>query len=138
MSEEAKREGRDLRKVLPWIFGFPNVLEPTQRKRGPGNLLDPRPAEPNTTYFALRFAIRLEEGEEPAAAMRNACNDVFDGKSANADEKTLRRWLLKEFDLTEWPSNADDWKAVAREHHQSRFEFLADYWKEAKSRETLS
>jgi hypothetical protein len=113
MSDQAKESG-DLGRVLPWIFGFPSVLDPTQRKRGPGNLLDP--LGPDRSWFALRFAIRLENGERLSAAMQNAANDVFDGINANADEKTLRRWLLKEFDLKDRPSNVGEWKAAAREH----------------------
>jgi len=39
-SREAK-ESRDLRKILPWVFGFPSLFDTGKRKRGPGNLLDP-------------------------------------------------------------------------------------------------
>ena len=134
MSDEASNEGRDLRKALPGIFGFPNVFEPTQRKHGPGNLLDPYSIEPDTTSFALQFATRLEKGETPSAAMRNAC-DVLKGKDADADEKTLRRWLLKEFDLKEWPSNADAWKATANITVRTLNSFRITG---TKSRETLS
>jgi hypothetical protein len=123
LSDEAKKEGRDLRKALPWIFGFPNVLDPTQRKRGPGNMLDPE-GDPDRMKFAFKFAIRLERGQQPAAAMSDACNDVFDGKNDSADEKTLRRWLLKEFDLKKSPKSAEEWKKVAREHFSSIAEDL--------------
>jgi hypothetical protein len=125
MSDKARKEGRDIRKALPWIFGFPNVLDPSQRKRGPGNMLDPY-GGPDTLTFALRFAVRLEQGEQPSAAMSNACNDVFDGREASADEKTLRRWLLKEFNLKKSPKTAEEWKKVARRHYRSLGEsFLA-------------
>jgi hypothetical protein len=123
-SDEAK-ESADLRKVLPWIFGFPHVLDPTQGKRGPGNLLNPdREQAPDRMLFALRFATRLEKGEDPPTAICNAYNDTFDEQSANADEKTLRRWLLKEFDLNEWPSSAEEWKKICREHYSAFYALL--------------
>jgi hypothetical protein len=125
MSDKAKETG-DLRANLPWIFGFPNLLDPTQRKHGPGNLLNPdhAPGWEDKQIFAVTFFGRLVNGEDPLMAMHNACNDVFHGENANADEKTLRRWLLKEFHLKEWPSSADHWKAVAREHYRSIFSLL--------------
>ena len=123
LSDEAKKKGRDLRKALPWIFGFPNVLDPTQRKRGPGNMLDPE-GDPRMMDFAMKFAVRLEHGAQPAAAMSDACNDVFDGKNASVDEKTLRRWLLKAFDLKKSPKTADEWKKMAREHFGALAELL--------------
>jgi hypothetical protein len=131
LSDKAKKEGRDLRKILPWVFGF-------EGKRGPGNMLDPG----GNTYkmtFALRFAIRLEDGESPPAARRNACNDVFDGDAADADDKTLRRWLLEEFDLKKQPSSADEWKIVARKrfclHGEALRELVIRH--RTKSRETV-
>jgi hypothetical protein len=125
LSDEAKKEGCDLRKALPGIFGFPNVLDPTQRKRGPGNMLDPE-GDPDRLDFVLNFAMRLERGQQPTAAMSDACNDVFDGKKADVDEKTLRRMLLKEFDLKKSPKTADEWKKVARERFGSLAAFLVE------------
>jgi hypothetical protein len=135
-SDRAKKHG-DLRKVLPWVFGFPDLLERNQRKRGPGNLLDPDGGDPDFS-FGLRFAIRLMEGEDPHAAMRNACNDVFDEKNASRDDKTHQNWLLKSFNLKEWPSTAEEWKTIAREHYGSFWKSLRKHWEEKKSRETLS
>jgi hypothetical protein len=129
MSDKAKKAG-DLGRVLPWVFGFPNVLDPTQCKREPGNLLDPN-GDPDRKRFALKFWVRLEEGETVLAAMRGAYDDVF--KNGDADDKTLERWLLKEFGLKKRPSDADGWKAAGREHYWSIWEFLR-----TKSRETLS
>jgi hypothetical protein len=133
MKSDKAKESADLRKVLPWIFGFPHVLDPTQGKRGPGNLLDPdREQVPDRMLFALRFATRLEKGEDPPTAICNAYNDTFDEQAADADEKTLRRWLLKEFDLKKWPSNTEEWKKICREHYYSFFALLEG----TKSRET--
>jgi hypothetical protein len=127
-SDEA-RKAEDLRKVLPWAFGFPNVFDPTQRKRGPGRLLDPDP-DPDRS-FALKFAIRLFEGETVPAAMRGAYDDVHE--NGDADDKTLERWLVKEIGLKERPSDADGWKAATREFYGSFLEFLRK-----KSRDSLS
>jgi hypothetical protein len=102
-SPEAAAGGHDLRKVLPWIFGFPN-------KRGPGNLLKPTESAEELCDFAYKFAFRVAKGEQPSAAMRDACIDAFDGKMAEADEKTLRRWLCRVFDLKDWPADQTQWK----------------------------
>jgi hypothetical protein len=128
MLSEHAREAGDLRKVLPWALGFPNVLDSEQRRCGPGNLLDPHPRGFERMMFALGFAIRLEKGEEPLEAMRNACNEVFEGKEADADDKTLQRWLLKEFDLERWPANTEQWKSVVREHFKSTYDAVRNTW----------
>jgi hypothetical protein len=118
MLSDKAREGGDLRKVLPWILGFP------QHKRGPGNMLDPE-GRFDMMMFALKFAIRLERGEEPNEAASNAYNEVFDNSAdGKTEEKTLRRWLLKEFDLKKWPTSADEWKNVTREHYRSVWDGL--------------
>jgi hypothetical protein len=132
LSDQA-REARDLRKVLPWALGFPSLFNHAQRKSGPGNLLNPE--GPDRSMFALRFAIRLEEGEKPLDALRNAYNDAFETND-NADEKTLKHWLCKEYNLTKWTSSADNWKAICRQHHTSYWNFLEENWE--KSRETLT
>ncbi len=126
LSDRAKHSG-DLRKVLPWVLGFPGALSLPHRKPGPGNLLDPNP-HAKRMHFALKFAVRLEKGEEPPQAMRNACNDVFEGKDADADDKTLQRWLLKEFNLNGWPANAEEWKSIAREHYKAMFDDIRLVW----------
>jgi hypothetical protein len=121
--------------VLPWIFGFPNAFDPVQRKQGPGNLLNPAAADPKRQMFALKFAIKLKEGGKVSDAVRNACNEVFSGKSAEVDDKTLRIWLQKEFGLQRQPSDVDGWKKAAHEH------LLFLQWlfnRRKKSRETFS
>ena len=118
LSDRAKHSG-DLRKVLPWVLGFPSAPSLQHRKPGPGNLLDPDPHAKRRLDFALKFAVRLEEGEKPAEARRNACNDVFDGKDAEIDDRTLQRWLLTEFDLKKAPRGREDWRYAAREHYRS-------------------
>jgi hypothetical protein len=96
MSEKAGRAS-DLRKVLPWVFGFP-------RKHGPGNLLNPQ-GNPERLSFALEFGTRVLNGEDPVRARRDACNAVFDGKDAEVDDKTLVRWLLDVFGVKKAPKN---------------------------------
>jgi hypothetical protein len=134
LSDKPKKEGRDLRKALPRIFGFSSVLDSAQRKRGPGNMLDPV-GDPDRLAFALQFGFRLEQGEQVPAAISNACNDVFDGKRASVDEKTLRRWLLKELNLKGTPKNADEWKMAVRKYIRPFAEY---FLKRTKSRETLT
>jgi hypothetical protein len=109
------KEGSDLRKVLPWVFDFP-----TDKKKGPGNLLRPYgvdPAKHEKLLFAWRFAILMKntEGEiDPGVIMRAASSELF---PAGAEEKTLWRWLLKELGLKKRPRTADEWRAVAREYY---------------------
>lgn len=120
MNSPRTRRTRDFRKVLPWVFGFPSILvENKKRKRGRGNLLDPTAGgSPASGFpaFPKRFATRLLlMDEDVPAAMRNACNDVFSGKAADVDDKTLRRWLMKDFRLKGWPSSTVVWKRIAIE-----------------------
>jgi hypothetical protein len=106
LSNEA-RCSTDLRKVLPWALGFP-------AKRGPGRPLDPDPAKADRLLFAVKFAIEIENGKKPAAAIKDACS-AFDARVADSvDDKTLRRWLREEFDLTRTPRSATEWKDAAR------------------------
>src|SRR5262249_50095624 len=117
MDSPEARESRDLRKILPWVFGFPSLFGADKRKRGPGNLLDPNAGGSPNMRFPLRFALRLELGEGPPAAMRNACNDIFDDETASADDKTLRRWLMKDFGLKIWPRSEAEWKEITQRHY---------------------
>jgi hypothetical protein len=58
-SDDAKKGG--LREVLPWVFGF-------SKKVGPGNSLDPYRDSPDRMRLAIKFAIKIEQGEKPSAA----------------------------------------------------------------------
>jgi hypothetical protein len=116
----------DLRKVLPWVLGFPN-------KRGPGNLLDPV-GGPRRVIFTLEFGARVLRGEDPVGARRDACNAVFNGKEAEVDDKTLLRWTLEDFGLKKAPKNAEQWKDAIRKE----FETLRPLYEQTKSRETLT
>jgi hypothetical protein len=127
LSSKAKRT-RDLGRVLPWVLGFPIT-------RGPGRVLDPEPEsnEPRL-LFAIHFAGRVREGENPSLARQNACIDVFG--DTGPDDRTLQRWLRKEFGLKTQPSTIEEWKKVA----EARFWWalgLPPPWL-TKSRETLS
>ena len=51
--------------------------------------------------------------------MRNACNDIFDDETASADDKTLRRWLKKDFGLKVWPRSAAEWKEITHRHYRA-------------------
>src|SRR6478735_10412316 len=112
-SDNAKKG--DLRKLLPWVFGF-------AKKSGPGNLLDPDKDVAGAAErmgFAFRFATKLVQGEKPSAALVNACNEMFDqGRADKITEKTLRSWIVKEFGLERWPHTTAEWdsvKSIARE-----------------------
>jgi hypothetical protein len=95
----------DLRKVLPWILGFPT-------KRGPRNLL--RPGYSKRLKFVIKFARLIVQGQDPVMARRDACNAVFDGKDGEVDDKTLVRWVRNAFHLKEAPKNTKQWKEAAR------------------------
>jgi hypothetical protein len=113
LADEAKNTS-DLRKIVPWIFGFPK-----KKKRGPGTLLDPFPA-PERVRFVVQFGSRVLNGENPVTARRNAYNAVFEDKTENYDDKTLMRWLLEHFDLEKAPTNAEEWQKVV-------YKFLVGY-----------
>jgi hypothetical protein len=113
MRSDRARQASDLRKVLPWVFDFP-------MKAGPGKLLDPGRDPDNKLFFALRFAIKLEQGEKLSTV--SACEEVLgQGRAEKIAEKTLKSWLVKVFYLKKWPARAteDDWKRIAREHFGS-------------------
>jgi hypothetical protein len=100
---------RDIRKTLQWVFGFPE-----KEKSGPGSLFDPDAAEylrwTQNVVFALHFAERLDQGDNPKTARDNACNDVF-GKDG-PDDRTLQRYLRQVFGVTNRPSTIEEWKPV--------------------------
>jgi len=95
----------DLRKILPWVFGFPE-------KHGPGRLLNPY-LDSKQRDFALKFSELVLNGDDPVTARREACNAVFDGKDADVDDKTLVRWLLKQLHLKKAPKSAKQWGEAA-------------------------
>jgi hypothetical protein len=98
-------QASDLRKILPWILGFPN-------KRGPGRPLNPY-RSPLRLVFAIKFGILVLNGENPVTARRSACNFAFDSKAADVDDKTLMRWVLEDFNLKKAPENSEEWQEVA-------------------------
>jgi hypothetical protein len=124
MESDKARAARDLHKVLPWVFGF-------STKRGPGNLLDPDYDPGDRDNFALKFAILLEQGEPPDQAMHKAYNKVFSEKDANADDRTLRRWLLAAYGVEKWPTNATDWLSITRKYYLSFFAAIIHYYEKA-------
>jgi len=128
MDSQRAKKSNDLRKNLPWILAFP-------KKHGPGNLLNPEHG--HDPLFVLKFVARVLQGEPPIDAMRDACNDVFDEQTAAVDDKTLRRWLLKMFDLKEpGPANPAEWKRIARRYLAAVIKSWRNYQR-TKSRGTL-
>jgi hypothetical protein len=109
-SGRAKTTG-DLRKILPWVLGF------SKKKAGPGNMLDPDHDPYDKPLFALKFAIMIELEEKPLTALRNACNLHLDQKRADKiDDKTLKSWIVKAFNLKKWPVRNAEWKLIVRKH----------------------
>jgi hypothetical protein len=127
------RQASDLREVLPWVFGF------SKKKSGPGNLLDPDHDPYDKPLFALKFAIMILVGEKPSTALRNVCNEHLDQKRADKiDEKTLRSWLVKAFDLKKWPRTNAKWQPIVHKHYFALKTLLEEYSHQIResSRET--
>jgi hypothetical protein len=83
MFSPALVEQSDLRKILPRIMGFPP-------KRGRGNLLDLGKKEANQFSLpAMRFAIYIEKGAKPTAALRTASEFLDPEVADKIDIKTL-------------------------------------------------
>jgi len=102
LSDEARKAG-DVRKMLPGILGFPS-------KFGPGNLLDPDDDPDDRLGFALRFMVKLAQDEKPTVALENAAAEILGKECADrVDDKTLRRWILEEFNLQNWPRTPAEW-----------------------------
>ena len=101
LSEKARRPS-DLRKVLPWVLGFP-------KQSGRGNLLDPVNSR-ERIIFGLKFGLLVLAGEDPVTARQNACNFAFNGKEAEADDTTLQRWIREDYFLEKAPKSAEQWK----------------------------
>jgi len=100
-------KSRDLRKVLPEIMGFP------RKKPGPGHLLDP---DPEWRYGApaWRFAVQIEKGEKPTAALRDAF-DVLDPVIGDKMEaETLLAHIKRYFCITNAPRTNAEWKQALR------------------------
>jgi hypothetical protein len=102
MVSDKARQTSDLRTVLPWALGFP-------KKRGSGKLLNPYRDEKRLD-FIIQFGTLILQGYDPATARRDACNNVFDGKAADVDDRTLMRWVLEDLDLKKAPGSAEQWE----------------------------
>lgn len=113
-SKQAKRAG-DARKALQWIFDFPKT------KAGPGGLFDQDRGllkEVAKSIFALNFAMRLYQGEDPVQARCNAGDEVFGLINSNTiDDRTLQRILLEQFQLKNLPLTADGWAPLIDPKH---------------------
>jgi hypothetical protein len=106
------KQARDIRETLQWVFGFP-----TKKESGPGSLFDPDAEEDlrwtQKVVFALHFAERLDQGDDPVTARSDACNDVF---VEDVEDRTLQRYLREVFRLTRLPSTIEEWKPVTDEY----------------------
>jgi hypothetical protein len=98
-------QASDLREILPWVFDFPTKRT---KKRWSDKVSH------RMWKFVTEFGVRILQDEDPVAARRNACNDAFDGKGADVDDKTLTRWLLSAFRLKKAPKDARQWKEIVQ------------------------
>ena len=98
----AKRE-HDLRKVLPSILGF-------DMKRG-RHLLDSDPITDDRGLLAIRFAIQIQRGTEPKAALANV-REAADRSLADKDDRTLLSYIKKHFDIADTPRTRAQWEAA--------------------------
>jgi hypothetical protein len=102
MSEDAV-QASDLRKILPEVLGFP-------RKRGPGNLLKPDGDVGKYFSAAVMFAVEIEKGAEPSAALRTASEYLDKEVADKIDDKTLRGHIRKLFGVKNAPRTNADWQ----------------------------
>jgi hypothetical protein len=96
----------DLRDRFSKILGFP------KQKHGPGSPLDPWQTlkAVKKSVFALRFGeLLLKEGRTPVQARRDASLETF---RKVMDERTLRQYLLEEFDEPRLPTTKQEWVPV--------------------------
>jgi hypothetical protein len=100
-------------------------------------MLDPDHDPDAKPLIALKFAIKLEEGERLSTALTSACEEVLGQERA---EKTLKSWLVKVFDLKKWPARATaaEWKLIAQEHYVAERALLEKRFRRIRkqSRET--
>ena len=96
----------DLRKVLPRIMAFP-------KKRGRGNLLDIGGDE-EYSIPAMRFAIEIENGAKPTAALRIAFESLDAKVADKMDEKTLQSHIKKFFGMPNAPRTNAEWRRAIR------------------------
>jgi hypothetical protein len=77
--------------------------------------------EVSKAAFALNFAIKLYQGEDPVQARRNAGDEWFgiidDGRTV--DDRTLQRYLREQFQLKNrrMPLTADEWMPLIEWQH---------------------
>jgi hypothetical protein len=124
LSDKARRAS-DVRKTFQWIFGFP------KNKPGPGGLFNQNRGlleDVKKGLFALNFAIRLYQGEDPAKARRNAGHEVFDLiDDKTIDDRTLQRFLLERFQLKNLPLATQEWMPVLDQYLPTILERLVSF-----------
>jgi hypothetical protein len=119
LSDEASKMP-DLGRALPMILGF-NV------KRGRGHMLKPANHPRHALLLRTKFAMRIEHGDKPVAALRNAADEIFDDPP---DDKTLKKWICKEFEQKTWLRTNAEWKTVARAHYWEEFQQFQNLYRE--------
>jgi hypothetical protein len=104
----------DLRKVLPQIMGFPQKL-------GRGHPLEPEGSTWQYLGAAIRFAIEIERGAKPTAALKSAF-DALDRKHVDkVDDKTLQRHIKAIFEIRDAPRTNRGWQRAIRAWYVAAF-----------------
>jgi hypothetical protein len=113
MTSAETRAAKDVRKILPRIFGFPT-------KAGPGRPFDPDGGKPEDALsLAILFATELEQGvlkKSPNAAIRKAAATMGIPAFVKRNERTLLHWVQQAVGLERKPSTSAEWKAALRGH----------------------
>lgn len=117
----------DLRKVLPRIMGFPP-------KRGRGNPLDLGKREADQFAIpAMKFAIEIEKGAKPTAALRTAFEFLNAEVADRMDEKTFLSHIKKHFDMRTAPRTNAEWKLAIQGWFKEVFGPFMDEFRDISS-----
>jgi hypothetical protein len=103
---------KDLREVLPAIIGFP-------ARKGPSRPLNPGAggSDPlDRLIFTHQFYFELQQGRTVSEALKNATGHAsLPPRFADADEKTLKKWIGKAIGLKgALPRTAEEWQSALR------------------------
>jgi hypothetical protein len=123
MVSDRAKGAHDLRESLPEILRFVT-------KRGRGNLLDPHGNIPRSIDdFAVVFATKILHGEKPSAALKSASTVLGEG-DRDADDKTLRTWLLNHFEQKTWLRTNAEWREVTERWYRELFGQVEELYRE--------
>jgi hypothetical protein len=122
MEEAHSKASKDLRAILPKVFGFP-------AKRGRGHPLRPDGDDEYMTV-AFAFATEIFKGSKPSHALRNASKVLDRPLADKIDDKTLLGHIKKEFGLEKAPRTNAEWKTSIDNWYLERFGLLEMIFRE--------